>query len=218
MSYSACRPVLLVEGDGDLEAVPFLVRRIVPETERPDCMPASRPIKCGDVRKLRRVGELEKFVEYACRRTDGDSALLIVDCDDDCPKEVVGDFSRRIEPIARLAGKKVGIAFLYREFETIFLYALRELSAAHPAFAWKLDEIDLDRDWSAVRDAKGTLNSLMKAHYYKETRDQPRFVANLELGPLRDRCRSVEHLFRLLAWLVDGDSAGYVYPSSPGEV
>ncbi|HYW06218.1 MAG TPA: hypothetical protein VE913_04625, partial [Longimicrobium sp.] len=53
---------------------------------------------------------------------------------------------------------------------------------------------------------------------YKETRDQPRLVAHLDLGVLRDRCRSVEHLFRLFAWMVDGDSAGYVYPASPGEV
>ncbi|HYW06032.1 MAG TPA: hypothetical protein VE913_03695, partial [Longimicrobium sp.] len=73
MSRSACRPVLLVEGDGDMDAVPFLVRRLFPETGRPDCMPASRPIRCGDVKKLRRAGVLEKFVEYACRRTDGDS-------------------------------------------------------------------------------------------------------------------------------------------------
>lgn len=212
MSYSACRPILLVEGDGDREAVPFLLRRMFPEVGRSDCFPAARPIMCGEIKKLRREGELEKFVEYGCRRSDGDSVILIVDCDDDCPKDVVKDFSRRVAPVAQAAEKKVGIAFMYREFETLFLYSLRELARANPSFDWKLDGVDLDRDWSAIRGAKGLLNGLMRAHYYKETRDQTRFINSLDLLKLRANCRSVEHLFRLLSWLIDPGVTTHVYP------
>lgn len=213
MSYIGCNPVLLVEGDGDKEAVPFLLRRMFPEVGKPECFPAARPIMCGEIKKLKRPGELEKFVEYACRRTDGDSVILTVDCDDDCPKEVVKEFSRRIDPIARATQRKVGIAFMYREFETLFLYSIPELIAAYPTAEWQIEGIDLNRDWTAVRGAKGMLNSLMRSYHYKETRDQVRFVNHLNLQELRIRCRSMEHMFRLLDWLTNPASPNLVYPT-----
>jgi hypothetical protein len=212
MSYAGCNPVLLVEGDGDKDAVPFLLRRMFPEMGKPECTPAPRPIMCGEVKKLKRPGELEKFVEYACRRSDGDSVILTVDCDDDCPKHLVKEFSRRADPIAMATRKKVGIAFMYREFETLFLFSLPELAAAHPTFEWQIEGIDPYRDWTLVRGAKGALNGLMRSYYYKETRDQVRFVSNLDLQQLRAKCRSVEHMFRLLDWLTNPASPNLVYP------
>jgi hypothetical protein len=206
------RPVLVIEGDGDKEAVPFLLRRIFPEIGQPEYSPAPRPIMCGDIPKLRKDGVLEKFVEYACSRSDGNSALLILDCDDDCPVEVAKEFTRRVRPIAQAASKRVGIAFMYREFETLFLYSLRLLTETYPQFEWRVQDRDYERDWTEVRGAKGALNSRMRAHYYKETRDQSRFVSVLDLQDLRGRCRSVEHLFRLLSWLSDPATAEIVYP------
>jgi hypothetical protein len=173
---------------------------------------------CGDIPKLRRVGELEKFVEYACVRSDGDSVLLIVDCDDDCPKDVAAEFGLRIRPIAERYGKKVGLGFMYREFETLFLYSLRELAAAFPAYDWRIDDIDFDRDWTAIRDAKGALNNVMGSYYYKETRDQVRFVTRLDLASLEDRSRSAKHLRRLLNWLRDPGAETLIYPVVDEEI
>ena len=213
MSYRACSPVVLVEGYGDRDAVPFLLRRVFGELGAPDCFPASRPIACGDIPKIERIGELEKFTRYACERADGDSVLLMVDCDDRCPKEVGEAFYPRLREIAEWRGKKIGFGFFWREFETQFLYALDDLVTAYPAFGWTLDEDYQSVDWSATRGAKGRLNAMMSTYYYKETRDQARFVSRLDLQRLRRRCRSTEHVFRLLEWLMDDTTADLVYPA-----
>jgi hypothetical protein len=211
VSYVAQHPVLLVEGDGDKEAVPFLLRRMFPEAGCIECFPAARPIMCGDIPKLRRVGELEKYIQYGCNRADGDSVILIVDCDDGCPATTALEFSYRVSAIANTARKKVGIAFMYREFENIFLNSLRELEQAYPELQWALPP-DVDIQWDDIRAAKGTLNNLMRNHYYKETRDQARFVSALNIAMLRTRSRSIEHILRLMGWLTDPHASSLVYP------
>ena len=81
-------PVLLVEGFGDAEAVPFMLRRYANHLGFHTFSPAPRPIKTGSLHKLSRPGELEKFITYGCRRPEGDSVLLCLDCDDGCPAEL----------------------------------------------------------------------------------------------------------------------------------
>ncbi len=212
MSPPGHRPVLLVEGDGDREAVPLLVRQLFQHIGRPDCTPASRPIRCGDLRKLARPGEIEKFVTYACSRPDGDSALLIIDCDDDCPREVVVDLCRRVQPIAERFDKRVGVALMYREFETLFLYSIQELADRYPDLRWRLEDLDPKRDWTEIRGAKEELRRWMGGATYKETRDQARFVSALDLEVLPERCRPFAHLASTLVWLASEAETGQVYP------
>ena len=79
--------VAIVEGFGEVEAVPLLVRRwfesrglTAPELPRPIRVPKNR---------LLAKGELERTVEQAARRAGPDGALLVlVDADDDCAAEL----------------------------------------------------------------------------------------------------------------------------------
>jgi len=206
------QPVLLVEGDGDREAVPLLVRRLFSEIGRPECSPAPRPIRCGDLPKLLRTGALEKFVTYACTRPDGDSVLLVVDCDDDCPPEVVGKLSQRAEPIARKFRKRIGIALMHREFETLFLYALPDLAEKFRDLPWELEGWEAGRDWTQVRGAKEELRRQMGGRVYKETRHQVRFASALDLTAVGARCRSLAHLASTLRWLTEDGKSEAVYP------
>ncbi|MEM1204465.1 MAG: DUF4276 family protein [Acidobacteriota bacterium] len=206
------RPVLLVEGDGDREAVPELMRRLFAHLGLIG-IPAPRPILCGDVRKLLRTGEVEKFVTYACRRSDGDSVLLTVDCEDECPVEVARELALRIAPLAERHRRRVGLVFLEREFETLFLYSLPSLTAAFPEFGWDLDKDATEHDWTTVRDAKGRLNKAMSRHWYKETRDQVRFAARVDLDRLAERSRAFLHCQRTLLWLSDPEAEAWVYPA-----
>ena len=77
----------IVEGHGECEAVPILVRRIaltidpgyVPIILKPIRIPAS---------KLLRVGEIERSIELAAQKLQGEGGIIvIVDCDWDngCP-------------------------------------------------------------------------------------------------------------------------------------
>ncbi len=211
MSPPGCQPVLLVEGDGDRQAVPLLVRRLFQQIGRPECMPAPSPIRCGDLRKLARPGEIEKFVTYACSRPDGDSVLLIVDCDDDCPREVVVGLCQRVQPIAERFSKRVGVALMYREFETLFLYSIQDLADHYPGLRWSLEDLDPERDWTRIRGAKEELRRWMSGATYKETRDQARFVSALDLEALQDRCRPFAHLASTIVWLAS-EEPGQVYP------
>jgi hypothetical protein len=202
-----------VEGHGDKEAVPLLIRRLFSEIGRPEYAPAPRPILCGDLPKLLRDGVLEKFVTYAGRRPDGDSVLLVVDCDDDCPPNIVGTLAQRVEPLAHQHGKRVGIALMHREFETLFLHAVPDLAERFSELPWKIESWDANRDWTEIRGAKAELRRFMGGRLYRETGHQARFVSALDLPTLEERCRSLAHLINTLRWLTNEKKAVVVYPA-----
>ncbi len=194
------RPVLLVEGEGDKSAVPELVRRVCQRLEIYDVHPAPKPILCRGIPHLRKAGEIERFAEYACRRHDGDSVLLILDCEDDCPFEAAVELGRRVQPIAERHQHKFGIAFLEREFETLFLHSLESLAAGYPRHEWTLEAFDFEQEVKH-RGAKERLRARMTQGSYKETRDQVRFVSALDLERLAQTCRPYQHLETTLRWL-----------------
>jgi hypothetical protein len=195
------RPVLLVEGHGDQQALPELLRRIVADRGLFQITPAPRPIKSGEIAKLRRPGQLERFIVYGCSREDGDGVLLVLDCDDECPREVADEFLQRINTIKPAIDKPVGIAFLKREFESLFLVCAHALAAQYPECVWNFDDFSSDADMEEIRAAKQLLNRLMKVRTYKETRDQVRFVNALDLIRLRARSRSFRHLESTIEWM-----------------
>src|ERR1035441_8475788 len=81
--YVAC----IVEGQGDFNAAPVLLKRLV-KFVNPDVYADVRPFKVTRS-KLVLLGELERAVELAGRglRSPG-VVLIVVDSDDDCPKEL----------------------------------------------------------------------------------------------------------------------------------
>jgi hypothetical protein len=195
------RPVLLVEGEGDRVAVPELVRTVCHRLDLHDVQPAPHPIKCGGISKLRADGTLERFVTYACQRQDGDSVLLVLDCEDDCPVDIVRELTRRAALVVERYNKKAGIALLRREFETLFLASIESISLRYPAYGWELAALDPADDPELYRGAKERLRSAMKKSKYRETRDQVRFVTALDLDLLAERSRPYRHLESVLLWL-----------------
>jgi Domain of unknown function (DUF4276) len=196
----ACKkPVLIVEGQGDISAVPRLMRETLAQHAIYDIAPAPRPKSHVDVLKLKRAGELERYVEYAAR-DDGDSVLLALDCEDVCPAEVSLDFARRISKM--YITKKVGVTLFRSEFETLFLHCLEEIVAAFPDYRWIGTVLRSTGDIEAIRDAKGTLSRMMsRDRAYKETRDQAKFITALSYAKLRQQSRSFRHFESTLLWL-----------------
>ena len=79
--------VAIVEGDGEVEAVPVLLRRIGAEVSPLVPLAVSRPIR---VRRHRIVkeGELERYVALAAARAgDGGRLMILLDANGDCPAE-----------------------------------------------------------------------------------------------------------------------------------
>lgn len=200
MTMHRLKIILLVEGHGDIIAVPRLLHNIMKCLKIYDVDTDRRPMKVGEIAKLQSDGVLEKFIRYACMK-DGDLILLIVDCDDDCPVDVARDFLNRIKSMGGAVSKKIGVVFFKKEFESLFLFSIEALAAATPEFGWDLEDFDVDRDMEEIRDAKGQLRRLMKGgKTYKETTDQTQFIKALNFDRLRERSRSFQHFQNTIKW------------------
>lgn len=203
--------VVIVEGDADKDAVPFLLRRVIEHEEFFDHSILERPIRARDIPTVRRQGELERFVQLACARAECDSVLVLIDCDDDCARDVAFEFSKRLDGIAQGARKKVGVGFFCREFEALFLCCISSLNNKYPELRFTLDDAPASEVAESIRDAKGTLAGLISSGTYKPTRDQARFVSALDFNHLVQHSRSFQHVRRLVEWLRQ-ENGGWTYP------
>jgi hypothetical protein len=78
----------IVEGHGEVSAVPILVRRILAHYAPDVYAHVEAPIRASRT-GLVQPGELERLVEFAARRTRvTDGILILLDADDDCPREM----------------------------------------------------------------------------------------------------------------------------------
>ena len=60
----------IVEGHGEVEAVPVRIQRIAAEMDPPS-FPRVDPVLRAPASQLRKEGELERKVEYAARKLEG---------------------------------------------------------------------------------------------------------------------------------------------------
>lgn len=195
-----CRaPILILEGPGDVAAVPLLIRRILHEAHIFDLKIMPRPKTNVEAKKLIRSGELERYMDY-CNREAGDSIILAIDSDKQCPVSLAKDFSERV--INCRLNKPVLIIFFVCEFESLFLPSLDIISARYPEFRWKSIEIN-SLKFEEIVSVKELISSLMpKDKAYKETRDQVKFAEIIDLQRTRDYIRSFRHFEDALMWLM----------------
>ena len=187
----------IVEGHGEVEAVPILIRRVAasfcPE------LPIGRlhPIRVSRS-KVIQEGELERAVEFAARKIGGQGAIFILlDSDDDCPArlgpkllcralEVRGDL-----PIAVVLAK--------REFEAWFLAAAESLRG-HRGLK---NDLQSPHNPEGIRGAKGWLRQrLERGETYRETLDQPALTASFDLDQAR-HADSFDKCYRDIVRLLD---------------
>lgn len=187
---------LIVEGEGDVEALPVLLRRMVPLFKPGQRFEILRPIRVNKS-KLLRAGELERTVELAARKLESEGAILIlVDADDDCPAEIGPELLLR----ARSARSDIPIRMVMakREFEAWFLAAAASLRG----------ERDLGSDLVApetpeeIRGAKEWLSERMHDKRYSPTLDQPALAARMDLDQARN-ASSFDYLWRKVDELVE---------------
>ena len=121
--YVAC----IVGGHGDVQAAPVLLKRLV-RFVNPDVYAEVRhPLRVSRSR-LVLPGELERAVELAGRglRSFG-VVLILVDSDDDCPKELAPALLERARQVARDRWR-VSVILAKSEFETWFIAAAESIA------------------------------------------------------------------------------------------
>ena len=165
----------IVEGHGDVKAVPVLLRRLAVEViglQSINCFPPHRLAR----NKLLKEHELSRALSLAhgkLRWTAGRKVVLILmDSDDDCPVELAATIKTRHQ--TALEQTAVSIVFAVREYETWFIASNlsernhRDLRA----------DVPIHPEPERIADAKGVFErDHMKAgRTYSETVDQPKFM------------------------------------------
>jgi hypothetical protein len=181
--------VCIVEGRGEVEAIPCLCLRVRNHLQAWSWLVDPQPVRRSrsllvDERQPSphrppREDELERAVELAVRRP-ADAVLVMCDSDDDCPA-VWGP------PATRLVARRTrGAAIMpVREYEAWLL-------ASHLRSA-TLEGRRLDQ----VRDAKGKLSKLVNG--YTPTVHQRRLTEQMDLDVVRMFSDSFDKLMRTLA-------------------
>lgn len=181
----------IVEGHGDVAAVRCLLertrRQLAPETY----LNLLQPWRIGRY-KLVQPGELENAVERAARCLDPPRAILIlIDAEDDCPKELAPRLLARAQR-AR-SDVPVGVVLAKFEFEAWFLAAVESLGGRRGL----KQDLPPVADPEGVRNAKGWLTRHMEgSRAYTETLDQPALAAIFDMELARNRSDSFDKCWR----------------------
>jgi hypothetical protein len=182
----------IVEGHGEMSAVPVLLRRLTISARQP--VEVLRPIRRPRSTLVKQDG-LQRAIELAAKYVSRNDAILVIfDADGDCPAEL----APRLLAWARAArpDRRTAVVMANNEFEAWFLAAAESL-----AVAGKLAHgTSSHPDPESVRDAKGWLSAHMSRRY-SETIDQPAFAAGFDLASGRST-PSFLKLEREVEWLL----------------
>lgn len=124
---SAVTIACVVEGHGEVDALPVLLRRLVIERISPGSPPPNVPRPHRIPKGSLKAGQLEKAVAAAGNRVLGAGGILVlVDADDDCPGVEGPEWLARARK-AR-SDKPIAVVFAKREFEAWFLAGASSLA------------------------------------------------------------------------------------------
>lgn len=178
----------IVEGDGEVAAVPILLRRLGGWLTPESCVQVLPPIRVRRDRFLNRDDEFRRHLLLAAAKCGPDGWILILlDADDDCPVELGAAASKRA---AALTERPVSVVIATREFEAWFIAAAPSL---HGYRRFLLGN-DTKADAETPRNAKGWMAERMSDRTYRPTTDQPGFAARMDLRQAFDGSRSFRKL------------------------
>jgi hypothetical protein len=186
----------IVEGHGEVEAVPVLLRRLLADAGIFEQIAPSIRKRRSDFNDKTKV---KKAVRLAMIQPECEAILIIFDADDDCPKNFAEKVSGWAREEAGLLPCEVVIP--NREFEAWFLGGLSGLAGHRSIYANAEDQRDPER-W---RDAKGKLEEFMENSAYSETLHQPGFSDQFSFKgafqnsrSFRRMCHALETMFETL--------------------
>lgn len=170
MTTIAC----IVEGDGEVRALPVLLRRLA-ESRGIFDLRIPPPIRVHRDQFIRRDEEFRRKLLLATAKSDGGTVLILLDADDDCPVSLAVDLTRRA---LEVSGKSAVLAVVaQREYEAWFLAAAGSLAGKRGLQEGLAAATDSD----AVRNAKGWLSERMPKGRYHEVSDQPALSALFDI-------------------------------------
>lgn len=193
----------LVEGHGEVEAVPVLLRRLLAEAQC-NAVDVGRPIRRTQS-QLRSQAGVQAGVRLALLQPECAAVVILFDGEDDCPKELAARVRAWANEVA--AGNPCDVVVAYREYETWFLAAIESLRGQYGIHADAAAPAKPD----SKRDAKGALEEFMPYdRAYSETSDQPAMSAVFDMKLAHQRNRSFRKLVKVI-----GDVLGQLEQAPP---
>ena len=186
----------IVEGDGEVRALPKLLHRIAAELGVPLLTPKT-PMRIPKS-KLTAPQGIERAVAAKASEVTGDGGILVlIDADDDCPAEIGPQLFTRA--CTARPDKSIAVVLAKREFEAWFLAALPSLAGKY-GFP---DDLPLVASPETPRDCKGRLTrTRVQGLSYKETVDQAPLASLFDMKMARENSPSFGKFYRDVARLL----------------
>ena len=182
----------VVEGEGEVHAVPILIRRIAQRID-PGLVPfVPRPIRVRRNRITERFDELERALERAAASIKtGGAVLILLDSEDDCPAQLAPNLVQRATRCR--SDLLIGVVLAKREYEAWFLAAAESIRGKRGLPA----TLDSPNDPEGVQGAKEWLrNHMPPTRKYTETTDQSALTDLFDLDQARQRSNSFDKCYR----------------------
>lgn len=200
----------IVEGYGEVSAVPELLRRIGAEllgglyidVLKPIRQPRSKPLRyCSVTDEVvpddDSIGRAAKLAskKLAQKREPGESPaemiLLLLDSNSDCAKRLAPEIR---DAITRAAGTQTGVSVVLPvvEYETWFVAAANSIRDF-----LNVEDADIPANPAADCIGKAWIERTFRGHY-SETIDQVRLTAKMDFVACRSQARSFDKLCREL--------------------
>ncbi|QOC92170.1 DUF4276 family protein [Micromonospora craniellae] len=190
----------VVEGEGELTALPVVLRRVMSDMMIWDA-DIQRPYLTNRS-KLVKHGGLEASVESLARRVPQSAPggiLIVIDADDDCPATLGPALLQRAQAVR--PDRRIAVVLANREFEAWFL-------AAAPSLAGRAglpEGLPVPEDSERPRDCKGWLSHRRTdGGSYRPRIDQPALADAFDLSMARHNASSFDKFCRDVAYLVTG--------------
>lgn len=184
----------VVEGHGEREAVPILIRRIAHQYGVHAAV--HHPIRVSRSKLVKR-DELQRVVTLAAMNLGGPGGIFVlIDADDDCPARLgptMMEWAQKARPDVVLA-----VVLAKIEYEAWFLAAAESIAGRRKLAA----SLAAPAEPENVRDAKGWLSARMVgARKYSETLDQPALTGVFDINAAR-RAGSFDKCYREVSRLL----------------
>ena len=187
----------IVEGHGEVSAVPVLLRRLRDEAGAfdLDVNPAIRRKRS----ELVTEAGVRKAVRLALLQPESNAILILFDSDDDCPKTLAPQIEGWAKGEASITPCAVVMA--HREYESWFLATVESLRGKKGILSTAISHPNPE----TPRDAKGQLEQRMgPGRSYSETSDQAGLSGTFDLAVAFSRCRSFRHMVKAFGILASG--------------
>ncbi len=181
--------VCIVEGDGEVRAIPVLLRRLAAANEIYN-LEIPPPIRVHRDKFLMRQEEFERKLRLAAAKARGGTVMVILDADDDCPVQLARNIETRARSIIQNASLAVVIP--NREYEA-WLIAAADSLAGNRGLS---KQINSPTRPDEIRDAKGWLSERIVGGRYHEVSDQPAMTALFDIETAQNRSRSFRKIVK----------------------